>query len=211
MFDWISGKKDADQLRVSDAAHERLQHIAQRLNDTQADNDSELSPEGVLEQLLNGDLSLFNQTAKGQISLAPNEVTYQSLDAVSPAVSPKDASSVSSNKVADASAENSAQSPPQEPTFSMEQVAPPQEPLQADSNLQQIESLQKQIEMLQTRLNQRCDQQAAQQAKITSLVRKTHQQEQEIEALKTRVDQLRQAAAIGEAQLNRWRFNNFSR
>jgi len=63
--------------------------------------------------------------------------------------------------------------------------------------MQQVTALENQIEMLPTRLNRRCDQQAAQQAKIAALVRKTHQQAQEIEALKTRVDQLRQVAAIG--------------
>lgn len=207
MFDWISGKKDAGQFRLSDKARERLQHITQNLNQAQDKEESELSPEAVLEQLIDGTLSLVSPTAKGQISLSTNEVTYQSLDLASH----QDASSAPANKAVDASVEDTAQSSPQEPISSTEPVTVPQEPLHPDSDLQQIENLQKQIEMLQTRLNQRRDQQAAQQAKIASLLRKTQQQEQHIETLKTQAEQLRQAATIGEAQLNRWRFNNFSR
>jgi hypothetical protein len=207
MFDWISGKKDAGQFRLSDKARERLQHITQNLNQAQDKEESELSPEAVLEQLLHGVLSLVSQTAKGQIFLAPNEVTYQPLDAVPP----QDVSSDSGNEAVNASAENATQSLSQGPTALTEQATAPPEPPLENSHPQQIESLQKQVEMLQTRLNQRRDQQAAQQAKIATLLRKTQQQEQDIETLKTQAEQLRQAAAIGEAQLNRWRFNNFSR
>jgi hypothetical protein len=74
-----------------------------------------------------------------------------------------------------------------------------------------ITTLHQQIEHLQTCLNQRRDHQSAQQAKLTTLEEKTHQQAAEIASLKAQVEQLRISASIGEAQLNRWRFNNFSR
>jgi chromosome segregation ATPase len=66
----------------------------------------------------------------------------------------------------------------------------------------EVAFLRQQLEALQTRLNQRRDQQAAHQAKMTTLMRKSQQQQPEIETLKAQVDELRQAAAIGQSQLS---------
>lgn len=199
MFDWISGKKDNGEFHLSDEAREQLRHIAQSLNHSQS-GDPALSAEAVLEQLLCGNLSLVSQSAKGKISLAADEIKYH----------PQAASSGEEVTAPAPSEETVQPKPSQAPASHVDQTAVTQEHDSSDSGTQ-IDILQKQIEMLQNRLNQRRDQQAAQQAKISSLLRKTHQQQEEIESLRAQMEQLRQAAAIGEAQLNRWRFNNFSR
>ncbi len=202
MFDWIAGKKDTGQLHLSDEAHGRLQRIIQSLNHKQGVGEAALSAKAVLEQLLCGDLSLVSSTARGQIAITSDDIEYRPIEA--------SAEQAVSSSAASEDSEHAESS--QSPAFLREdQAAAPQESVQADNNIQQLSVLQNQIEMLKTRLDQRRDQQAAQQGKISSLLRKIRQQEQEIESLKAQVAQLRQTAAIGEAQLNRWRFNNFSR
>lgn len=204
MFDWISGKKDAGQLTLSEETRKRLEDLAQSLNQAASEDGEPASAESVLDQLLRGELSLVSAKAQRKIALTNEGYQYRD-QTFSPPTTEKTAES-------SALANQNVTSPPASVVPPVPQPTESQRFSATDEgNLNQVSSLQQQIEMLQNRLNQRRDQQAAQQAKIASLIRKNHQQEQEIASLKAQTEELRQAAAIGEAQLNRWRFNNFSR
>lgn len=143
--------------------------MAQSLNQNREEGQSTLSAEAVLEQLLRGELSLVSQTARGHIIIAADEINYQQNQALPGQEAPSNATAADAQQQLSAPETAAAPEPP-----AVTQPHP-----QADGPMQQVTALENQIGMLPTRLNQRRDQQAAQQAKIDALVRKTHQQAQE--------------------------------
>jgi ribosome-associated translation inhibitor RaiA len=257
MFAWITSQKEDGHLPLSAASRDCLEKIAQRLKEA-APDDSLPSPEVVLEKLLTGQLSLVSTLAFYELVLDQDDITLgspaQALTSpqVPPAEAPgqPDAAGSTAHSTENSTSDLADQAPLAAPTDLDDQsvpaaTAPPSAPspepyvvadessviddlhrqiehLQTRLNQQHdhsaepnessvITNLHQQIEHLQTRLNQRRDHQAAQQAKLTALLKKNHQQEAEIADLKAQVDRLRASASIGESQLNRWRFNNFSR
>lgn len=194
MFDWITGKKGNGNLTLSAESRARLDAIAKALT-AQTDDADEVTPLAVIEHLLQGQLALVSPQAAHTVSLAAEGITLDPVAAeVIPAAAPV---------------------PPPLPTVAavpaITEPVPTPQPAPEDSPSPEVAMLRQQLADLQTKLNQRRDQQAAYQVKYTTLARKSQKQQQEIEALQAQLEQLRQAAAIGEAQLNRWRFNNFSR
>ncbi len=76
MFDWISGKKEADHLHLSEEARQRLKDIARVLQREQSAEGQEISAAAVLEQLLLGKLSLVSEGAGEHLCLTPDEIRY---------------------------------------------------------------------------------------------------------------------------------------
>jgi septal ring factor EnvC (AmiA/AmiB activator) len=207
MFAWIANKKEDGQLPLSAASRECLEKIAQRLKEL-APGDSLRPPEEVLEMLLTGQLSLVSTLASQELVLDESGISLGQ---------PQDKASPAQQELA-IHGENGQTAPTEASPAQLETAVEPASPPHSESPATtdapadtetELNTLRQQVQHLQDRLNQRRDQQAAQHAKLSSLLKKTHQQETEIANLKSQVDQLRVAASIGESQLNRWRFNNF--
>jgi hypothetical protein len=226
MFDWISGKKDPDSLTLTVETRQRLDAMAQILaRHPQAGGT--MTPAIVLEKLLSGEISLVSDNAKTHLALTAEGFSpLGDLTAAPEPAAPEPAAPepAAPEPAAPEPAAPESASPPEPPMPPVAVPAAPA-PVQADTapparppdsqpdrdNLQELAALRQQLAMLQTQLNQGRDHQASQQAKISALMHQLQQKAQDLESCQTQVQELRQAAAIGEAQLNRWRFNTYSR
>lgn len=214
MFGWITGKKDHHSVTLSSEAQARLMTMVNVLGQAIPDLAS-LSPDDLVEQLLQGHLALVSSTAKQAITLEDGIITLVDVPPVP--VAPSDTANPAIPEVVESLVEPSAESPtpetvPPEPDYLEPETSPEKlvTPPVVDVREQHLASLKQQISYLQNRLNQTHAQQAAFHASHTQLLQTSQQQAQLIDDLQKQVTQLRQAANIGEAQLNRWRSHHFS-
>lgn len=221
MFDWITGKKVRVSFSLSPASLETLDAIADHTHLTRSE---------VIEALSEGRLSLLGEKAKTQFTLSakgvrvnthpdetdpPSPVSTVALETVaasrtdSAADPVREAASQSQGRDAtflkvDETAELIQEAAFQPPHIENTKASP--EPLH-----QQIATLNQQLADLQACLAQQRDREIAQKAQNADLAQQTQEQQQRLEVLEQQITQLQQMATIGEAQINRWRFQTYSR
>lgn len=221
MLDWITGKKIRLSLSLSPACLETLDAIADH---------TQLNRSEVIEQIAAGRIALASSTAKTHCKITPEGVT---LDAASAQTQPpsSDATGSTHEAAQQPAAPNAASSAGAAPshTAHRDQAHPvastapspapvPAAPAAADAAAaltqqlhQQVISLNQQLTSLQAVLQRQQQAQTTQQQEYQQLSRQTAQQQQRIEELEQQLAQAQQVATIGEARLNRWRFQTYSR
>lgn len=171
---------------------------------------AQLSRSAVIEKLASGQLALSSSKATTGFHLALSAdpaAEFQGVEAVKWVIHPL--SSTQSSSIPEPPVLPEGQNTPdtQNATLALEV-----ETLQRTVEVQRstINTLQQQLTILQTQLDRYQAEATTQQHQYATLKHSAEQQAQVIATLQQQTRQLRQAAAIGETQLNKWRHRSYS-